>query len=108
MASRPLLRRRRTSSLPAPAQTAHARNRRHAKRHDPACAQAQRDGAAAAFVMSAKQDKEFNLKPLPRIEAYANAGVDPSVRDVGLAPTSSPVSAACGLDSGRLGPDGDQ
>jgi acetyl-CoA C-acetyltransferase len=46
------------------------------------------DGAAAVVVMSAKKAEALGLKPLARIKAYANAGVDPSVMGMGPVPAS--------------------
>ncbi|HEY1611131.1 MAG TPA: acetyl-CoA C-acetyltransferase [Paraburkholderia sp.] len=46
------------------------------------------DGAAAVVVMSAKKADALGLKPLARIKAYANAGVDPSVMGMGPVPAS--------------------
>jgi acetyl-CoA C-acetyltransferase len=45
------------------------------------------DGAAAVILMSAEKAESLGLKPLARIKAYANAGVDPAVMGIG------PVSA---------------
>lgn len=41
------------------------------------------DGAAAFVVMSAKKAEELGVKPLVRIRANANAGVDPSIMGIG-------------------------
>ncbi|GAB3627015.1 acetyl-CoA acetyltransferase [Pandoraea terrae] len=46
------------------------------------------DGAAAVVVMSAKRAEQLGLKPLARIVAYANAGVDPKVMGMGPVPAS--------------------
>ncbi len=46
------------------------------------------DGAAAVVVMSAKKAEALGLKPLARIKAYANAGVDPKVMGMGPVPAS--------------------
>jgi acetyl-CoA C-acetyltransferase len=46
------------------------------------------DGAAVVVVMSAKKAEELGLKPLARIKAYANAGVDPKVMGMGPVPAS--------------------
>jgi acetyl-CoA C-acetyltransferase len=46
------------------------------------------DGAAALVVMSAKKAEALGLKPLARIKAYANAGVDPKVMGMGPVPAS--------------------
>ena len=45
------------------------------------------DGAAAVILMSAEKAQSLGLKPLARIKAYANAGVDPAIMGIG------PVSA---------------
>ncbi len=44
------------------------------------------DGAAAVLMMSADKAKELGLKPLARIKAYANAGVDPTIMGTGPIP----------------------
>ncbi|TDV17233.1 acetyl-CoA C-acetyltransferase [Paraburkholderia caballeronis] len=46
------------------------------------------DGAAVVVVMSAKKADALGLKPLARIKAYANAGVDPKVMGMGPVPAS--------------------
>jgi acetyl-CoA C-acetyltransferase len=46
------------------------------------------DGAAAVLVMSLKKAEALGLKPLARIKAYANAGVDPKVMGMGPVPAS--------------------
>ncbi|TAM03671.1 MAG: acetyl-CoA C-acetyltransferase [Paraburkholderia sp.] len=46
------------------------------------------DGAAAVIVMSAKKAEALGLKPLARIKAYSNAGVDPKVMGMGPVPAS--------------------
>jgi acetyl-CoA C-acetyltransferase len=46
------------------------------------------DGAAAVVVMSAKKAEELGLKPLARIKAYSNAGLDPKVMGMGPVPAS--------------------
>ncbi len=46
------------------------------------------DGAAAVLVMSAKKAEALGLKPLARIKAYGNAGVDPKVMGMGPVPAS--------------------
>jgi acetyl-CoA C-acetyltransferase len=45
------------------------------------------DGAAAVILMSAEKAQSLGIKPLARIKAYANAGVDPAIMGIG------PVSA---------------
>lgn len=44
------------------------------------------DGAAAVLMMSASKADELGLKPLVRIRAYANAGVDPAIMGSGPIP----------------------
>jgi len=46
------------------------------------------DGAAAVVVMSAKKAQELGLKPLARIKAYSNAGLDPKIMGMGPVPAS--------------------
>ncbi|MFP6558842.1 acetyl-CoA C-acetyltransferase [Paraburkholderia sp. B3] len=46
------------------------------------------DGAAAVVVMSAKKAGELGLKPLARIKAYSNAGLDPKIMGMGPVPAS--------------------
>ncbi|WP_027798021.1 acetyl-CoA C-acyltransferase, partial [Paraburkholderia acidipaludis] len=46
------------------------------------------DGAAAVVVMSAKKAEELGLKPLARIKAYSNAGLDPKIMGMGPVPAS--------------------
>ena len=46
------------------------------------------DGAAAVMVMSAKKAEQLGLKPMARIAAFANAGLDPSVMGMGPVPAS--------------------
>ena len=46
------------------------------------------DGAAVVVVMSAKKADALGLKPLARIKAYANAGVDPKGMGMGPVPAS--------------------
>ncbi len=44
------------------------------------------DGAAMVMVMSEDKAKEFGLKPLAYIKAYASAGVDPAIMGYGPVP----------------------
>jgi acetyl-CoA C-acetyltransferase len=46
------------------------------------------DGAAAVVLMSAKEAKKRNLKPLARIASWATVGVDPKVMGSGPIPAS--------------------
>ena len=60
------------------------------------------DGAAAVLVMSAKKADALGLKPLARIKAYANAGVDPSVMGMGPVPASRRCLERAGWTVGDL------
>jgi acetyl-CoA C-acetyltransferase len=60
------------------------------------------DGAAAVVVMSAKKAEALGLKPLARIKAYANAGVDPSVMGMGPVPASRRVLERAGWSASDL------
>ncbi|WP_323118722.1 acetyl-CoA C-acetyltransferase [Burkholderia alba] len=60
------------------------------------------DGAAAVLVMSAKKAEALGLKPLARIKAYANAGVDPSVMGIGPVPASRRCLERAGWTPGDL------
>lgn len=60
------------------------------------------DGAAAVLVMSAKKADALGLKPLARIKAYANAGVDPSVMGMGTVPASRRCLERAGWTVGDL------
>ena len=44
------------------------------------------DGAAAVLMMSAKRADELGLQPLVRVQAHANAGVDPALMGQGPVP----------------------
>jgi acetyl-CoA C-acetyltransferase len=46
------------------------------------------DGAAAVVVMTAARAAQLGLKPLARIRAYANAGLDPAYMGMGPVPAS--------------------
>lgn len=46
------------------------------------------DGAAAVVLMTAKEAKKRNLKPIARIASWATAGVDPKVMGSGPIPAS--------------------
>jgi acetyl-CoA C-acetyltransferase len=46
------------------------------------------DGAAAVVLMTAKEAKKRNLKPMARIASWATAGVDPKVMGSGPIPAS--------------------
>jgi acetyl-CoA C-acetyltransferase len=60
------------------------------------------DGAAAVLVMSAKKAEALGLKPLARIKAYANAGVDPKVMGMGPVPASRRCLERAGWNVGDL------
>ncbi|SMF98078.1 acetyl-CoA C-acetyltransferase [Burkholderia singularis] len=60
------------------------------------------DGAAAVLVMSAQKADALGLKPLARIKAYANAGVDPSVMGIGPVPASRRCLERAGWSVGDL------
>ncbi|PXX00297.1 acetyl-CoA C-acetyltransferase, partial [Paraburkholderia tropica] len=60
------------------------------------------DGAAAVVVMSAKKAEELGLKPLARIKAYANAGVDPKVMGIGPVPASKRCLERAGWSASDL------
>ncbi|WDD94019.1 acetyl-CoA C-acetyltransferase [Burkholderia sp. FERM BP-3421] len=60
------------------------------------------DGAAAVLVMSAKKAEALGLKPLARIKAFANAGVDPSVMGIGPVPASLRCLERAGWTPGDL------
>src|SRR5579862_54271 len=60
------------------------------------------DGAAAVLVMSAKKAEALGLKPLARIKAYANAGVDPKVMGIGPVPASQRCLERAGWSVGDL------
>ncbi|RKP52445.1 acetyl-CoA C-acetyltransferase [Trinickia fusca] len=60
------------------------------------------DGAAAVLVMSAKKAEALGLKPLARIKAYANAGVDPKVMGMGPVPASRRCLERAGWTPGDL------
>ncbi|MEX3957246.1 acetyl-CoA C-acetyltransferase [Trinickia sp. EG282A] len=60
------------------------------------------DGAAAVLVMSAKKADALGLKPLARIKAYGNAGVDPKVMGMGPVPASRRCLERAGWSVGDL------
>lgn len=49
------------------------------------------DGAAAFVVMSAEKAKQLGIKPLVKILANGNAGVDPAIMGIGPIPASQKV-----------------
>ena len=46
------------------------------------------DGAAAVMMMSAQKAQQLGLKPLAKIQAYASAGLDPTIMGMGPVPAS--------------------
>ena len=54
------------------------------------------DGAAVVVLCNAKKLKEFGLKPLARIKAFASAGVDPKYMGMGPVPASKRCLARAG------------
>lgn len=60
------------------------------------------DGAAAVLVMSADRAKQLGLKPIARIVAYANAGVDPKVMGIGPVPASQRCLSRAGWQASDL------
>src|SRR5690606_30407219 len=60
------------------------------------------DGAAAVLMMSAKRADELGLTPLVRIQAYANAGVDPALMGQGPLPAGERCLARAGWTTADL------
>jgi acetyl-CoA acyltransferase len=60
------------------------------------------DGAAALFVASDDAVQRFGLKPLARIAAMAEAGVDPTVMGIGPVPATRKALARAGWELGTL------
>ncbi|MFO7857897.1 MAG: acetyl-CoA C-acetyltransferase [Ectothiorhodospiraceae bacterium] len=60
------------------------------------------DGAAICVVMSASKAKELGLEPIARIQAYASAGVDPSIMGSGPVPATQRCLKRAGWDVGDL------
>jgi len=54
------------------------------------------DGAAAVVLASARKAREFGLRPIARIRAYASAGVDPKYMGMGPVPASKRCLARAG------------
>jgi acetyl-CoA C-acetyltransferase len=55
------------------------------------------DAAAAAVVLTADKAEELGVKPMARIVAYANAGVDPSIMGIGPVPAVQKALDKAGL-----------
>ncbi|VUD60051.1 Acetyl-CoA acetyltransferase [Thalassocella blandensis] len=60
------------------------------------------DGAAAVIMMSADKAKALGLKPLVRIAAYANAGVDPAIMGTGPIPATQRCLSKAGWTTDDL------
>lgn len=60
------------------------------------------DGAAAVVVMSASKAEELGIKPLAKINAWANAGVDPAIMGIGPVPASQRCLAKAGWQINEL------
>ncbi|HUU51931.1 MAG TPA: acetyl-CoA C-acetyltransferase [Candidatus Heimdallarchaeota archaeon] len=55
------------------------------------------DAAAAAVVMTAEKAEELGVKPMAKIVAYANAGVDPAIMGIGPVPAVQKALDKAGL-----------
>jgi acetyl-CoA C-acetyltransferase len=55
------------------------------------------DAAAAAVVMTAEKAEELGVKPMAKIVAYANAGVDPAIMGIGPVPAVHKALDKAGL-----------
>jgi acetyl-CoA C-acetyltransferase len=55
------------------------------------------DGAVALIIMSADKAKELGIRPLARIRAYGEGGVDPSIMGLGPIPATRKALAKSGL-----------
>ena len=60
------------------------------------------DGAGALVLMAAEEAKARGLKPLARIAAWAQAGVDPAIMGTGPMPASRAALAKAGWSVGDL------
>jgi acetyl-CoA C-acetyltransferase len=60
------------------------------------------DGAAAVMLMSATKAKELGLPVLARIQAYASAGLDPSIMGMGPVPASKKCLEKAGWSASEL------
>ena len=59
------------------------------------------DAAAAAVVMTAEKAEELGVKPMAKIVAYANAGVDPAIMGIGPVPAVHKALDKAGLKLAR-------
>lgn len=60
------------------------------------------DGAAAVMLMSAAKAKELGLPVLARIQAYASAGLDPTIMGMGPVPASKKCLEKAGWSAADL------
>lgn len=60
------------------------------------------DAAAAVVVMKEEKASELGVKPLARIMAYANAGVDPKIMGIGPVPAVNKALDQAGLELGDI------
>lgn len=60
------------------------------------------DGAAAVMLMSAAKAKELGLKVLAKIQAYASAGLDPTIMGMGPVPASKRCLEKAGWSASEL------
>jgi acetyl-CoA C-acetyltransferase len=60
------------------------------------------DGAAAVMLMSAAKAKELGLKVLGKIQAFASAGLDPTIMGMGPVPASKRCLEKAGWSAGEL------
>lgn len=60
------------------------------------------DGAAAFIMMSAAKAEELGLKPLAKIVAFAQAGVDPAIMGTGPIPATTKCLEKAGWNVGDL------
>jgi acetyl-CoA C-acetyltransferase len=60
------------------------------------------DGAAAVMLMSAAKAKELGLPVLAKIQAYASAGLDPSIMGMGPVPASKKCLEKAGWSAAEL------
>ena len=61
------------------------------------------DAAAAVLVMSEEKAKEFGLKPLAKVRAYASGGVDPAYMGLGPIPAVRKVLKMTGTTMNDMG-----
>lgn len=60
------------------------------------------DAAAAVVVMKEEKASELGVKPMARIVAYANAGVDPKIMGIGPVPAVNKALKQAGLELGDI------